>query len=123
MLGLPALFFAWLQQWEKVDSAAFLAQRRLLPAAVLIAAYLCGYAARLAVASRYEVRHDEPQSLAMIHSIATAGLGWLAMIWAVETPGVVAGWGVALGCFGWLMAACFISGVSRAKGDFLRDVR
>lgn len=123
ILGVPAIFFAWLQQWEKVDSAAWLLQRGLLTAAILIAGYLCGYAARLAAASRYEVRHDEPKLLASAHSMAAVGFGWLAMVWAAKTPGVVAGWAFVLGCFGWFTAKCFIGGVARAKEDFLREVR
>jgi tetratricopeptide (TPR) repeat protein len=120
LLSIPAMFFAWLEQWEKFDSSGWIAARGFLLSATLLVGYWSGFTIRAALAARYEVRDETPTSLARIHGVAAAGLAWLAVLWSAKLPGLTAGWTIAAGYFGWLMAWCLIS--ERIKRDPLTSL-
>ena len=120
LLGIPAMFFAWLQQWENFDSSGWMAVRGLLWPATMLVSYWCGFTIRASLATHYEVRHENPISLVGIHGLSVAGLAWLAILWSAKLPGLTAGWTLAVGYFGWLMAWCLMS--ERAKHDPLTSL-
>jgi len=88
--------------------------------AYLICGYWLGFAARLSVASRFEVRHTNVKALTRIHVLSSIGFSCILAVWYVDVPNLIVGWAVALGGIGWLMADLFIGRVRQEDPDFGR---
>jgi hypothetical protein len=89
-------------------------------AAFLAVAFWFGFAARLAVISRYRVRHDDPKSLAAAHLFTAIGFAALALAWWRTFTPLVQGWSAVVALAGWWRAGRFVAFATLGDGTGTR---
>lgn len=116
-LGWPSAIFAYLQYWQKYDSAAILLSLGILKVAYLLCGYWLGFISRLALASWFEVKNSNPTLLTIIQVVPCIGLAGLLDVWSSSVGHLIIGWAFVLCYTGWLLGSLFISNVISNRSD------
>jgi hypothetical protein len=108
MVGLLA-WLAWIvEMWNGMPIL-----HRLNPgvtsALFLLLAYLAGCGCRLTVVSRFQIRHDDPGSLAASQGFGAIGLILFCALWSRALPPLIQGWALVAIAFGWWRAGAFFN--------------
>ncbi len=117
VLGLPALFFFYLEYWNKTNLGSFLAEWSLLEAACILGGYLAGFCARLVASTVFEMRRVRRRGPAIAHAMSCAGLAAIVILWCQDLAPLFIGWTITLGCAGWYLAGSFLGGVKLVKPE------
>ncbi|MBI5222838.1 TIR domain-containing protein [Candidatus Micrarchaeota archaeon] len=118
--GWPAALFAYLQYWQKYDSAAILASLGILTFTYLMCGYWLGFIGRLTMASWFEVKHKNPATLTKVHIFSCIGLAGLLAVWSSSVNALILGWAIVLCYTGWLTGNLFISNILSSRADLNR---
>ncbi len=106
MMGLLAWVGWGVEMWNNMPILHWLRPYTAMSLFLLLA-YLAGCGLRLAVLSRFQVRHDSPGSLAASQGFGTIGLILFCAVWLRYMPPLIVGWALVAALFGWWRAGSF----------------
>jgi hypothetical protein len=108
MVGLLA-WVGWIvEMWNDMPIFRWL-PLQAATALFLLIAYLAGCGCRLTVVSKYQLRHDDPGSLAVTQGFGAIGLILLCALWFRAFPPLIEGWASVAVAFGWWRAGSFFN--------------